>query len=141
MFRMRTWLRRRQIAAGAADRGSVTVETVVIVPIIVFLTMAVIQFALVWHGKHVAQAAAQSGVVAAAGYQRTLADGTSATSAYLEKVAPSLLGDPDVTGAAGTGTVSITVRAHVTSLVPFTSFDISESATAPIEQFTAPGGP
>ena len=48
------------------DRGSTAVEAVIIIPVIVVLTLLVVQFVLLWHGRHLAQAAAQTAVRAAA---------------------------------------------------------------------------
>jgi Flp pilus assembly protein TadG len=48
---------------------------VIIVPIIVVLTLLVVQFVLVWHGRHVAQAAAQNAARSAAAYQAQPAAG------------------------------------------------------------------
>src|SRR5664280_400237 len=53
----------------ARDRGDATVEAVIIVPVLVVLTLLVVQFVLVWHGRHVAQAAAQTAARSAAAYQ------------------------------------------------------------------------
>jgi Flp pilus assembly protein TadG len=73
------------------DRGDATVEAVIIVPIIVVLTLLVVQFVLVWHGRHVAQAAAQNAARSAAAYQAQPAAGQAAGNDYLAQVAPNLL--------------------------------------------------
>src|SRR5438874_7444662 len=44
------------------DHGSVTTETVLLTPVLLFLVMIVIQFGLWYHAEHVAKAAAQEGV-------------------------------------------------------------------------------
>src|SRR6476620_5287913 len=75
----------------ARDRGDATVEAVIIVPVIVVLTLLVVQFVLVWHGRHVAQAAAQTAARSAAAYQAQPAVGQAAGDEYLAEVAPNLL--------------------------------------------------
>ena len=76
----------------ARDRGDATVEAVIIVPVIVVLTLLVVQFVLVWHGRHVAQAAAQTAARSAAAYQApTRGAGRPPGTQYLAEVAPNLL--------------------------------------------------
>ena len=62
----------------------------IIVPVII-MTMVVVQFVLLWHGRHVAQAAAQTAARAAATYQGSAAVGRADGDAYLAQVAPNLL--------------------------------------------------
>lgn len=139
----RRW-RRSGCRVGAGDRGSSVVEAVVILPIVVILTLLVVQMAMIWHGRHLAQAAAQAGVSAASGYRSSTAAGWQATTDYLQQVAPRLLANPDVgvTGGrtGGTVTVTVTVRAHVATILPFVSFSVDESATGPVESFVPPPG-
>ena len=78
----------------ARDRGDATVEAVIIVPVIVVLTLLVVQFVLVWHGRHVAQAAAQTAARSAAAYQADPRCGQAAGDEYLAEVAPNLLPRP-----------------------------------------------
>ena len=80
-----------------ADRGDATVEAVIIVPVIVVLTLLVVQFVLVWHGRHVAQAAAQTAARSAAAYRAAPVAGQAAGDAYLAEVAPNLLPGRTVT--------------------------------------------
>lgn len=123
------------------DRGSVTTEAVIIVPVVVILTMVIVQFVLVWHGRHVAQAAAQTAARSAASYQSTAALGRSDADAYLQQVAPNLLPDRDVQVDRTATTVTVSVTADVLTVIPFGSFSVREKASAPVEAFTAPGGP
>jgi Flp pilus assembly protein TadG len=123
------------------DRGSVTTEAVLIVPIVVVLTMVVVQFVLLWHGRHVAQAGAQAAARSAAAYQATAAAGQVDGDAYLQQVAPNLLPGRDVQVVRDATTVTVTVHADVLSVIPFGSFTVDESATAPVEAFTPAGAP
>lgn len=136
------WTRRRwRRVAGDPDRGSATVEAVLIVPIVVVLTMVVVQFVLLWHGRHVAQAAAQTAARSAAAYQATAAAGQADGNAYLQQVAPNLLPGRDVQVVRDATTVTVNVHADVLSVIPFGSFTVDESASAPVEAFTAAGAP
>jgi hypothetical protein len=46
-------------------------EAVIVLPAMIVLAMLVIQYALLWHGRHVAQAAAQTGLRVARGFEAT----------------------------------------------------------------------
>ena len=114
-----------------------TAEAVIIVPIVVVLTMVVVQFVLLWHGRHVAQAAAQTAARSAAAYQATAAVGQADGDAYLKQVAPNLLPGRAVRVTRDATTVTVTVTADVLTVIPFGSFTVDESAVAPVEAFTA----
>ena len=114
----------------------------IIVPVIVVLTLLVVQFVLVWHGRHVAQAAAQTAARSAAAYQTQPVVGQAAGDAYLAEVAPNLLPGRTVTVTADATTVTSSVQAEVLAILPFATFDIQETATAPRERFVQiEGGP
>ena len=118
-----------------ADRGDATVEAVIIVPVIVVLTLLVVQFVLVWHGRHVAQAAAQNAARSAAAYQAQPAAGQAAGDDYLAQVAPHLLPGRSVTVIRDAAGVTVIVSADVLTVIPFAAFHIQEQATAPLEIF------
>lgn len=120
---------------GDADRGSTVAEAVIIVPVIILLTLVVVQFVLVWHGRHLAQAAAQTAARAAATYQGTAEDGRADAEAYLAQVAPSLLPGRDVSVTRDTATVTVTIHADVLTVIPFGGFTVDERASAPVEAF------
>ena len=127
--------RPRARVVGDPDRGSATAEAVIIVPVIIVLTLVVVQFVLLWHGRHVAQAAAQTAARAAATYQATAEDGRGDADAYLAQVAPTLLPGRDVRVTRDAGTVTVTIHTGVLTVIPFGSFTIDEHATAPVEAF------
>lgn len=130
------WAARRWRAVRATpDRGYNIVEAAIILPVIIVLTMTVVQFALVWHGRHIAQAAAADAARSAAGYQSTAGRGQSDAAGFLQSVAPHLLTGATVTVARGAQQVTTTVHADVLSVIPFGSFAVDEHAAAPIEQF------
>ncbi len=114
----------------------------IIVPVVVVLTLLVVQFVLLWHGRHVAQAAAQTAARSAAAYWADPGAGQAAGDAYLAEVAPNLLPGRTVTVTADAATVTSTVHAQVLTILPFVSFDIQESSIAPRERFVEnAGGP
>ena len=126
---------------GGADRGDATVEAVIIVPVIVVLTLLVVQFVLVWHGRHVAQAAAQTAARSAAAYQAQSAAGQAAGEAYLASVAPNLLPGRAVTVTRDATGATAIVQADVLTVIPLGSFQVQEHATAPLETFVQAAPP
>ena len=124
----------RQLRA-TRDRGDATVEAVIIIPVIVVLTLLVVQFVLVWHGRHVAQAAAQTAARSAAAYQAQPAAGQAAGDDYLAEVAPNLLPGRSVSVTRDAAGVTVIVSADVLTVIPFAAFHIQEQATAPLEIF------
>jgi hypothetical protein len=104
-------------------------------PAIIVFTMLVVQYALLWHGRHVAESAAQDGLRAARGFNATSAAGQDATGKYLTQVAPNLLTQTQVTATRTATSVTVHVHAHVLSVVPLGSFDVDQSASGPIERF------
>ena len=134
-------LRRFRRVRATGDRGEAAVEAVIIIPVIVVLTLLVVQFVLVWHGRHVAQAAAQTAARSAAAYQAGPGAGSAAGDTYLAEVAPNLLPGRSVTVSADAGSVTVIVHADVLTIVPFVTFDIDETSSAPKEIFSNGGAP
>ena len=107
----------------------------IIVPVIVVLTLLVVQFVLVWHGRHVAQAAAQTAARSAAAYQAQPAAGQAAGDDYLAEVAPEPAPRPHGHRHQGRHRRHRVVTADVLTVIPFAAFHIQEQATAPLEIF------
>jgi Flp pilus assembly protein TadG len=141
-MRVLAWTRRRwrrvpgEYDKTEADRGSTVAEAVIIVPVIIIATLVVVQFALIWHGRHVAQAAAQTAARAAATYQSSADIGRADGDAYLAEVAPSLLPGRNISVTRDATTVVVTIHADVLTVIPFGNFTIDERASAPVEAFT-----
>ena len=133
--------RRRPWAAGRrrADGGYSIVEAVITLPVVIVLTMFVVQYALLWHGRNVAEAAAQDGLRTARSYQGTPAMGQRAALDYLSQVAPKLLTRPHVQVDRTPTSVTVHVRAHVLSLLGFAGLDVTETAAGPVERFVQAG--
>lgn len=122
------------------DAGFGTLEAVIVIPVIVFLTMLVVQYALLWHARNVTEAAARDGLRVARGYAASAALGEAAAEQYLAAVAPRLLSGRDCTVQRDATTVSVVCRANVSSVVPFGQFSVTERASGPVELFTSTGG-
>ena len=122
------------------DDGYSVLEAAIVLPVVLVLTMLVIQYSLLWHARHVAQAAAQDGLRAARVFGATTAAGQTAAAGYLQQVAPNLLTRARVDSTSTPALVTVRVRADVLSLLSFGSFTVDEIATGPRERFVAPAG-
>ena len=123
----------------ARDGGYSVVEAAITLPVMLVLIMLVIQYALLWHGRHVAEAAARDGLRAARAWEATPAAARREASDYLRQVAPNLLRNRAVVVTATATDVRVEVRADVLPLLSFGSFPVHEAASGPRERFTAGG--
>ncbi|HEX8095697.1 TadE/TadG family type IV pilus assembly protein [Jatrophihabitans sp.] len=110
-------------------------EAVIVIPVVVLLTMIVVQYVMLYHARNVTEAAARDGLRVARGYQGTAAQGKTAAEQYLTDVAPRLLVARTCDARRSTATVVIICRADVASVVPFGSFSVTEQAIGPVETF------
>lgn len=126
--------RGRRLLRGDDDGYSI-VEATIALPFLVFATLLVVQWALVWHGRHVAEAAAQDALRAARGYQGTSDEGRLAGERFLRSVAPRLLTSARVDVTRTETTVTVQVHARVLSVVAVGGVDVDETASGPVERF------
>lgn len=119
------------------EGGYSPVEAAITFPVLILFVLLVVQFALLWHGRHVAQAAAQDGLRAARGYRSTAALGRQDAQAYLRQVAPRLLPQPRVAVQRTPTTVTVRVSARVLSIVPL-GLRVEETVAGPVERFVGP---
>ena len=131
---------RRRVAGRwrRVDDGYSVVEVVITFPVLMLLVMGVVQFALFWHARHVAEAAAQNGLRSARGYASTAELGQQDAQSYLAQVAPRLLRHPTVEVQRTPTTVTVRVHAGVLSVVPL-GLAVDETAVGPVERFVGPG--
>ena len=117
-----------------SERGSITVEMVVLMPVLLATLFGGIQAGVVFHARHIAIAAAQEGARTAAAYQASLPDGIgTATTAAADWAGQTLTG-VRVTGQRTTTRVTITVQGSAVSLLPGVSWPTEQKATLPVER-------
>jgi type II secretory pathway pseudopilin PulG len=119
----------------AREDGFSTLEAVVVIPVVVILTMLVIQFVMLWHARNITEAAAQNALRVARGYQAAAAQGQESANEYLSKVAAKMLDNYTVDVQRGPDTVTVTVHATVSRVVPFGTYTVTERASGPVEKF------
>jgi Flp pilus assembly protein TadG len=137
---MRTMRARVRRVCSENERGFSTLEAVVVIPAVVIMTMLVIQYVMLWHARNVAEAAAQNALRIARGYQSTAVAGQTSATQYLRDVAGNLLHCHNCVHVERTATaVTVTIHATVSSVVPFGSYTVTESASGPVEKYSPVG--
>jgi len=119
------------------ERGEVSAETVLAVPIIFMVLLMAVQAAVYMHTIHVAQVAAAEGAQAAASYGGGVAVGADTTLRALVELRVRSDDIPVVTVANGVAEVTVGLR--VPSVAPFFDLVVSRTAREPVERYLAPG--
>ena len=121
------------------DRGSVSIELVILLPALFAVMFLGMQAALFYHARTVAIAAAQEGARAAGSEIGRESDGIAAANQFVSDAG----GDDVLVGAASTAdrsatTATVTVQGFSLSVIPGWKVRITQSATVPVERITAP---
>ncbi|MFC5828626.1 TadE/TadG family type IV pilus assembly protein [Nonomuraea insulae] len=123
----------------SCERGSVTAEAVIALPVVMVAIVACMQVCLLFFAQSVALAAAQHGVRAARAHDADHTSGGSLAKRYAEQTASGLLTSISTTSSGDATTVRISVRGRSLSLVPFLPpIEIVEQAAGAVERFTTP---
>ena len=131
--------RPRRCATG--DRGSVSLELAIVFPALLLIVTALIQYALWFHARSLALAAAQQGVSVARAYHSTPAAGRGTALAFVADHGADTLLNPDATTSTpATGQVQVIVTGWSVSVLPgVAGIAVSQSAAGPLERFTTAG--
>jgi hypothetical protein len=130
-----------QEVAGEVERGAASVAQVVLIaPALLFTLMLIVQFALMFHARNVAEQAAQEGAAAARRFDGTSDAARRTTLDYLSALDTTTLQDRGVAVNRTTETATVTVSGIVISLVPGIHLRVAESATGPVERYVSPQG-
>ena len=117
------------------DRGAVSAELVIATPLLLFLLLAIVQFALWSHATHIAQAAASHGLAAARAQDGTAAGGTTAAQRVLDQLGRGPLIGTHLNTARGTDTASVRIRGHAVAVIPLVHLPVHAEAAGPVERF------
>ncbi|HLY81403.1 MAG TPA: TadE/TadG family type IV pilus assembly protein [Acidimicrobiales bacterium] len=124
-----------------SQRGTTTLEAVLVFPVLLLLLMLIIQFALWYHATDVATAAAQDGVRAARVEGGTGQDGSARANTLLDEAARSILQDRKVVVARTTDDARVEVSGTCIALVPFLHLPVRAVAESGTERFRAAVAP
>ncbi len=138
-------MRLLRLRAGGGERGASAIELAVLTPLLIVVIFVTIQFALLYHARHVALAAAQAGA--------RIARATAATNPswqeparrksfdYIRVIGPNLLERPSAVplvraDAAGNPVeVGMEVHGGAVRLLPFLTLQVSERSEGAVERF------
>ena len=118
------------------ERGSASVEMVLLMPLLLLILFSGVQGAVYFHARTLAIAAAQEGARAAARPDATLTDGTGAAAGFLDDVAGDSLTRITITGSRSATTATITVRGSSLSLIPGWTPTVKQTVHLPVERIT-----
>ena len=136
---MRRLLRAR---APAGDRGSITVELAIVFPVLLLIVTALIQYALWFHARSLALAAAQQGVAVARAYGSTPNAGRDSALAFVAAHGADPLLNPAATSDTTGEQVQVVVSGRSLSVLPGVAGPaIAQAAAGPLERFTTEGAP
>ncbi len=117
------------------DRGASTLELALLTPVLLLVILLVIQFAMVFHARHVALAAAQSGARVAREQRSGDWKGASEEKAreYLQQIGPELLTRQQASAGGDRNRRWVTVSGEAVRVVPFFTFWVNQRSEGPIE--------
>ncbi|MFJ9619077.1 TadE/TadG family type IV pilus assembly protein [Streptomyces noursei] len=122
------------------DRGAATTQLALVVPVLLLLGMLVVQFALVWHARHIAQYAAVRALATARTKSGTAAEGRAQARRSLTALGGRILTAPSVAVDRTMTQTTVRVRGVVMAVVPGLHLHASGTVAGPTERLTAPGG-
>jgi TadE-like protein len=126
---------RHRLLRENSDAGYSVLEATITLPIIFLLLMFIVQWAIVWHTRNIAQAAAQETLRTGEQYGSSAAAAEQDGKNYLAQVAPHVLQPGCVHASRTTTTVTVTVHCQITSVIPLGSFSVNETVSGPVETY------
>ena len=124
---------------GREERGSASIELVILLPALFALMFLGMQAALFYHARTTAIAAAQEGARAAGAEHGRTADGTAAATAFINQAGgDSVLQNASTTVSRTATTATVTVTGFSLSVIPGWHVRTTQTATVPIERLTDP---
>jgi Flp pilus assembly protein TadG len=127
-----TLARRRR---GSADRGSTSIEMVILLPALFALMFIGMQASLMYQGRAVALAAAQEGAREAASETGSAVSGIRTAESFVA-ASTSGLKNTTVVGQRTATEATVTVSATTLSVIPGWTPAITQSASMPVERVT-----
>lgn len=123
----------------AGERGAISLETMILAPMLLALVFGAVQFGMMYHARNVASSGAQFGYEAARVQGATASDARAAAAGFMATAAPDNLQDVNVTAQRSATTATVRITARYPQLVPLLPLpDISVFASGPVERVTAP---
>lgn len=120
------------------DRGSTSLELVIVFPVVLLIIGVIIEGALYYHARNVALAAAQEGLRAERVESGTVSDGAARSRQFIDAAGGTeVITGVRITPFRGATRASITVTGHAPSIVPGLRLpQITQTAQGAVERFT-----
>jgi Flp pilus assembly protein TadG len=123
--------------AAGRERGSSSIQMVILMPVLFSIMFLGMQGALYYHARTVAIAAAQEGARTAGSQNGTAFGGISAASSFVSDAGgKDVLPGAHMTGGRSATTATMTVTGTSLSVIPGWSPAVSQSASVPVERIT-----
>lgn len=124
------------------DRGAGATQIVLVVPVLLMLALLVVQFALLWHARHIAQYGAGRALAAARVEDGTAAAGEMRGRQSLHGLGSRVLTDVSVTVQRGAERTTVRVDGTAMRVLPVPGLRLRASSVAsgPTERLTTPTG-
>lgn len=120
------------------DRGSSTIEYAILFPVLLLVIMVGVQAGLFYHARSIAHAAAEEGARTAAAQTATAAMGEATGADFADRTGSGLLTNVRVDVSRTSTTVTATVSGTASSLIPGTTWTVTQTVTRPVERVTPP---
>jgi hypothetical protein len=117
------------------QRGTVTLEALVVYPLVLLIAWIGMQLALVHLANRVALAAAEEGATAARSRAGTLTAARQRAHRYLDVLGPGLLADPTIRIQRTADTVTAEVHGNAQRIVPGFPIGVAQTVQSPTERF------
>lgn len=118
-----------------SERGDAAVETVLAVPVLMFLILMVIQAGLWFHGSQLVEAAAQEGVQAGRVETGSAAAAEARARQFVTDMSPSIAATAEVQVSRTADTTRVVVSGRVQQLIPGLWLTVSGAAEGTTERF------
>jgi len=117
------------------DKGAVTTELVIVMPLLLTLVLLLAQATVWWHAVHIAQATASHALAATRAQDGTPADGRTDVEQVLHQLGHGTLRDVRITVTRTADQADVRITGTAASVVPFLHLPVHVSASGPTERF------
>jgi Flp pilus assembly protein TadG len=115
------------------ERGSA--ELIVATPLLLFLILAVIQFAIYEHASAVAQTTASKALAATRVVGGTSASGQSEAQSLLGNIGRGVLLQPQISVTRDATSARVTITGSAEGVIPLVRLPVSATSSGPLERF------
>ena len=122
-----------------ADGGSVALEAVLVVPVLMVVLLVVVQFVLWAHAAQVVQLAASEGDRVARAQGGSASGAMAAAQGVLGTDGSSVVGPAVGIESVGGGEVQVTVGGRAESIVPWLTLPVHAAAAGPLQIYRVSG--